>query len=266
MKTLREKFFRSPSAKDCPIYDMHGHMGPFYGAHFPIPDADSMVRRMRRAGVKLLAYCHHASLFGRGDGNRANIEAARKYPKELKAYCGVNPNYPDEIAKMLDSYDRYRDAFIGFKMLADYHGIAITDAKFAPVWEFADANGLIVLIHTWGNSPFDGQDQVKAIAEKYHNVKINIGHSCHGEWDKAVGLVKSFPNLYLDLCAVLDDRGILEKFVEEAGADRILFGTDFPWFDYHWCVGAVLGADISDGDRRRIFYGNARKLLGPAIP
>jgi predicted TIM-barrel fold metal-dependent hydrolase len=76
-----------------------------------------------------------------------------------------------------------------------------------------------------------------------------------------VALVNDFPNLYFELCAVLDERGILEKFVKEAGSQRIVFGTDLPWFNHHYYVGSVLGADITDDDRHNILHRNAENLL-----
>ena len=62
-----------------------------------------------------------------------------------------------------------------------------------------------------------------------------------------------------------DDRGVIEKFVREAGSDRMLFGTDLPWFDPHQAVGALLSADIDDEDRHNICHRNAEKLLAPLL-
>ena len=64
---------------------------------------------------------------------------------------------------------------------------------------------------------------------------------------------------------MLDERGIVEQFVSELGSERVVFGTDFPWFDYHYYIGAVLGADITDDDRHNILHRNAEKLLGPRV-
>jgi len=74
-------------------------------------------------------------------------------------------------------------------------------------------------------------------------------------------MAKDYPQLYLDLCAVMDDRGVLELFVERAGSEKVLFGTDLPWFDPHYYIGAILSADISDEERRDIFYRNGAKIL-----
>jgi predicted TIM-barrel fold metal-dependent hydrolase len=76
-----------------------------------------------------------------------------------------------------------------------------------------------------------------------------------------VQLAQDFANIYLELTAVFDDRGVLEKLVCEAGSDRLLFGTDLPWFDPHHAIGVLLSADISDDDRHNICHRNAERLL-----
>jgi hypothetical protein len=64
------------------------------------------------------------------------------------------------------------------------------------------------------------------------------------------------------LTAVFDERGPLEIFLEKCGSEKILFGTDLPWFDTHHGIGAILATDMSDDDRRNIFYRNGERLLG----
>ena len=258
---LREKFFANGRADDCPVHDLHGHMGTFYGAHFPIADASAMIRAMDRAGVKLLVFCSHAALLAPDVGNLGSIESVRRFPDKLRAYCAVNPNYPDVVKRDVETFDSYADVYVGFKFLADYHGRPMTDSGYQPAWELANSRRLLVLIHTWGGSSYDGAEQVRTAAEKYPNANILVGHSIHGDWDSAIGLANEFPNVYLDLCAVVDERGILERFVERVGSKKIVFGTDLPWFDLHYYIGAVLGADITDDDRRRIFYKNAEEIL-----
>lgn len=258
---LRTDFFTHGKVADCPVYDLHGHMGPFYGINFTRHSTDAMVRSMDNAGVRMLVFCHHAALMSPQIGNNANIEAVRAYPDRLRAYCGINPNYPEIARKDLESFDAYSDVYAGLKFLADYHGYPISHERYMPAWELAENRSLPVLLHTWGGSGLDGPEQVRIVAEKYPNTRLLLGHSCHGEWDKAVALVKDFPNVYLELCAVLHWRGILDRFVAELGSERIVFGTDLPWFSYHYYIGAVLGADIADDDRRNILYRNAERLL-----
>ena len=55
--------------------------------------------------------------------------------------------------------------------------------------------------------------------------------------------------------------GIIEYFVAQAGAHKILFGTDMPWYSAHYAAGAVLFARISDDARHAILHRNAEQLL-----
>jgi uncharacterized protein len=258
---LKEAFYAEGKVADCPVYDLHGHMGAHYAISFPRAEVDGMVQAMDRAGVKMLVFCHHHTLFTPDIGNRANVEAVRQYPQRLRAYCGINPNYPEVIAQDLETFAQYGDVYVGFKMLCDYHGYPLTDDRYRMAWEMADRNKNLVLCHTWGGSPLDGPDEVGKVAERYPGARILMGHSCHGEWDRAIELVKKYPNLYFELTAVLDERGILERFVAETGSERIVFGTDLPWFNHHYYIGSVLGAEITDEDRHNILHRNAEKLL-----
>jgi len=259
---LWEEFYAKGRVEDCPVYDLHGHMGSFSGAYLPRADADSMIAAMDRAGVRMLVFSSHAALSSPDIGNATAIAAVRRFPGRLRAYCAVNPNYPDIVEAEVAGFDRYRDVYVGFKFLSDYHGIAITDARYEPAWQFADERGLLILLHTWGHSQFDGPEPIRKVAEKYRRVKILLGHSCHGEWQKAIDLANDFPNVYLELTAIPDERGVLEMFVEKAGSQKLLFGTDSPWFNHHYYIGAICGAGITDEDRRNVFCRNAEKLLG----
>jgi len=259
---LKRVFFTHGRVPDCPVYDLHGHMGPCYGLHINRETAAQADMVLKRVGVRLLVFCHHAALMAPDIGNAANIKAVRAFPDRLRAYCGINPNYPDQVKKDVATFDRYTNVYVGFKFLADYHGIPVTDPRGEPAWTLANARALPVLLHTWENSLYDGPAVVRKVAERYTRAKILLGHSCHGAWDEVIRLAKDFPNVYLELCAVLDERGILERFVGELGSKRIIFGTDYPWFNHHYYIGAVLGAGISDDDCRNIFYRNAESILG----
>ena len=264
---LAREFWVHGQAASCPIYDMHGHMGPYHSIYFPRGDTAEMIRTMDEAGVRLLVFSHHAALNSPDLANRPSVEAVRRFPERLRAYCVVNPNYPEQLARDLEAFETlFPDVYIGFKFLSDYHQVALTDARYRPAWAWADAHGLPVLAHTWGGSRFDGEDVVREVAERYPSVKLLLGHSCHGAWDAAVQLARDFPNIYLELTAVFDDRGVIEKFVGEAGSERMLFGTDLPWFDPHHAIGVLLNADITDEDRHNICHRNAEKLLAPIVP
>ena len=120
---------------------------------------------------------------------------------------------------------------------------------------------------TYRCSPIPGRGEqcgvagCRQIAEKYPNVRLILGHSCWDDWGGAIALANDFPNVYLEITAAERMPGYIDRAVHEAGASKILFGTDLPWFNPQFTLGCVLFADIDDDDRHAILHRNAERLL-----
>ena len=77
---------------------------------------------------------------------------------------------------------------------------------------------------------------------------------------------KSNPKLTLgDLAGGDPTAGVTEMAVRELGAERILFGSDIPGRSFGSQIAKVLGARITDGERRLIFSENLKRILGPIL-
>ena len=258
---LMEEFRRLGKSVSCPIIDMHGHFGPFNGIFFPNVTAEQMVGSMDRAGVRLIVCSsHEALLVNSGTGNARMADVVRRFPDRFRAYWGVNPNEPDVLLRQLDGLAE-RKEFVGIKFLSDYHRYPITGDAYVPALKYAQEHRMPVLMHTWGGSKFDGPELVGEVADRYPDLVILMGHSGYGEWDVSISVAKKHPNVYLELTAAYAVNGVVEKFVNEAGSEKVLFGTDLPWFDPHYAAGCILYAHISDNDRHNIFHRNAERIL-----
>ena len=257
---LAREFWEKGKLESCPVYDFHGHMHEMFGGWLPAGEPEQMLETMDLAGVRRFCFSSHLALYCAEAGERANLEPIRRLGGPLRAYLGVQgfaPNPERDIAALKAN----RDIYVGCKFLCDYHHVAMEGESLAPYWEFLNENHLLALCHTWGGSRFNGVENVRAVAEKYPNVTIVVGHSCHGQWAEAIRLAQDFPNVYLELTAVLDDRGILDRFVREVGSHRILFGTDLPWFSTHHGIGCILDAEMTDDDRHNILHRNGEAIF-----
>ena len=262
---LGAQFWETGKAADCRVIDAHAHMGSWKGIFFPHAEPSQMVHSMDRAGVQTVVFSHHSALSSPDVMNRLSVDAVRAHPDRFRAYCVFHPRYPEAAQAELDGYDRFPDVYVGLKLHGDMHGVAYTDPRYVPAWQFANERDLPVLVHSWGTSPNNGTGVMRAIAEKYPRVKLILGHSLHDLWGDAIAMAREFPRVYLDLCAVMDERtGVLERFVAEADPDRIVYGTDVPWFDFHYYIAGVLAADITETQMRKILSLNARALFGLA--
>ena len=258
---LARRFWEHGRLDDCPVIDFHGHMQEWRSCYMPRESAEGMLKTMDECNVRLLLFCGHLSLHGICSKHQFDIDAVRRHPDRFRSYFAINGNSPDlkgDLKRFMDN----QDVFIGFKTLADYFKIKITDDRYQPFFEYANANKLPFLCHTWGNSAMDGHEEAARFMGKYPDIVFIAGHSFHSCWDEGAKLCADFPNLYLELTAVFDERGPLEILLEKAGSKRLLFGTDLPWFDTHHGIGTLLSTDMTDDDRHNILHRNGERILG----
>lgn len=258
--SLSQKFWQDGAAMDCPIIDFHAHMHSFNGSYMPMGEPEQMIELMNRCNVILAVFASHYALWPSGKYIDADRQTAEKYSDKFKAYYTVAAESADYKTD-LKAMDEHSDVFTGFKFHSSTHKYPINSSFNTPYFEYADQNKLLVLAHTWKDDTYNGPKQVEDVLKKYSDLVFLAGHSFCDDWDAAIELAGQYPNLYLELTAVLPHRGALERFVDEVGSDRVLFGCDMPWFSYYHSIGAILSADIKDDDRRNIFYKNGLRLL-----
>lgn len=262
---LAETFLRDGKVDDCPVIDCHAHYGLYQGIYFPKVTPEAMVDTLDRCGVRLIVASSHAALVDADRGNQEMADVIQRFPTRFRGYLGLNPNYPDQLQRQLDRYDEL-GGFVGLKFLSDYHRYPITGDHYLPALAFAEERGLPILMHTWGGSAYDSPQLVAELAERHPTVRLLMGHSGHGDWEGAINTAREHENVYLELCAAYAVRGVIDAFVNAVGSERVLFGTDLPWFDPHYGIGCVMMARISDDDRHNILHRNAERLFGEALP
>ncbi len=257
---LAQAFWERGKLDDCPILDFHAHMHDCGGLFLPHREPEGMLETMDACNTVLTCFAGHEALAHAATGEAKDMDAARKYPERFKVYHAVMSRWVNPEAD-LKRVDENPDLFVGFKYHPSWYQVPLSDPRHTPYWEYANEKRLLVLSHTWGGSAVDGPEEVAKIVERYPDLVFVAGHSFHGQWERAPEFATRYPNFYMELTAVLDNRGQLDMFVDKAGSERILFGTDLPWFATHHGIGAVLEAEMTDDDRRNIFYRNGAKLL-----
>lgn len=277
------EYLANGHSESCPIIDMHGHLGPIGEIYLPDAPIPRMREAMRRAGVrKIVCAPHEALMADPARGNALMQATIDAHPDDFLGYWAVNPNYPELLARAGEDLARAR-GFVGFKCLPDYHTYPITGDRYRPALEYADAHRTLVLVHTWGGSGFDSPAQLGEVAARYPGATFLMGHAGYGDWETAIAVARELPNVLLELTAVyvahdfgnqpggsgtplpffscLHVNGVIERMVVAAGAEKIVFGTDLPWYSPHYAAGAVLFAHIDDDARHAILHRNAERLL-----
>jgi len=187
--------------------------------------------------------------------NRTVWEATKKYPKRIFGMCLVRANRGqaavDEFKMTVKEW--------GFKGLK--HGAEADDlAKAAADMEVP------ITIHTGGESwnPKSRTffENISAMAAKYPALPIIMEHMGYRyAMDLAIEVARSHKNVYLGTTIpAASEPYLVRKAVEEAGADKVVFGSNAPFALADLGVEGVRRLKLAKADEELVFSGNFRRI------
>jgi predicted TIM-barrel fold metal-dependent hydrolase len=244
------------------VIDAHAHIGPWF--NFFIPDASpaSMVPVMERCGVRHTVVS--ATLAIGPDGPAGNAEVAalvQAQPEHFSGYAVFSPHQPDSAANVA----RYlqQPGFVGIKIHPDTHAYSVNGPLYRPAWELAQRFHVPVLTHTFVDSPWCDPLHFDEVATNFPDVSILLGHSgVTGEGHRrAIQVALKHPHLYLELCGSFTTGVWIKRMVDAVGAERVIYGSDFPFIELRYGLGRVVFAPLSREALQLVLGGNARRLL-----
>lgn len=109
------------------------------------------------------------------------------------------------------------------------------------------------------------------VMETHPRLHLLLAHLGGASWRHVRDFAAAFPSVSFDLCEIIawtgapgapsaDELGLL---IRDIGADRVLFGTDFPWYDLDRTIDQLLHLPhLSDEERRGILGENAIRRMG----
>ncbi len=231
--------------------------------------------------------------------NDGFAEIVRKYPGRFIGIGTLPLSDPQASARELERVCRQL-GFCGAMVFSNINGIALSDARFWPVWETANDLGAVIHIHP--TSPV-GVEAMKeywlmplvgfpldttlaaaglvfsGVAARFPRIKWVLGHLGGAIPYLVERLDRGFqafaecrahidrpPSTYLKELyydSVNFDPRALRLAIEFAGADHILAGSDYPHQigSLRKMFDSIAALPISDGDKAAILGGNAGKLL-----
>ena len=241
------------------IFDVHAHYGRSTVASLCDTFEDGILKTMNALGVNGICMSADAALNGDTEyGNGLVFNAVKNHPDRLFGYVSATPYY-----SQAEEFEKYfkNPNMLGIKIHALCQETEIDDERYAPAYEFANKNKLPVLFHTWNDWEVE---KVISVAKKYPDASLIIGHSAVTEYTAKLCVIKAcreYDNVYADTAISTTYDGAIDWIVDKIGSDKLLYGSDLPFFDARQGFGRVAMSNLSDGDKEKIFGLNAKRIF-----
>ena len=250
------------------IFDCHVHLpSPSQKLNFEwqpfAPDLAASLRYLRRSGVeRALA----SSTWGQTAATPAELSAANDEIVQIAAEqapfivpsCLINPNFGgDTLTELRRCRERHHIAWIG-ELCGYMGGYTFDTPAFNAAMRLAGELNMVVQIHN------DDATDVERLCRAFPQVTIVLSHLGDGPEDVVarIALTLTCPNLYLDICGNGFERmGVRELAVTIAGAERVLFGSDFTINDPAGVIARIEKSYFDQDTRQKILGGNLERLL-----
>ncbi len=257
------------NASDFEIIDCHIHpwLSPennteWFGLN---PDPDEFVAKLKESGVNY-ACGSVVNLAGSNDFhtvkrlNREAVEFGKRYPDFFFPGIHVHPDYPENsCAEIEEMY------YMGVRWIGELVAYIIGYQTYLPnqnayqIYELAQDLGMVMNIHAVT------LEEIENICRNFPKLNVVLAHPTSAKEDvqRRIRLIAEYPNLHLDTSGSGIQRwGMMRFAINEAGKEKILFGTDYPVENPAVHIQGTLFEDLNDIELEAVFSGNFKRLTG----
>ncbi len=201
----------------------------------------------------------------RGDSQNSSdlVKIVKKFPT-LTAFVSIDPKSKD-IDKIFRVYMKAHA--YGIKIHPPMQTVRPNHPGIKQIIRLAGEYHVPVLFHC-GYSPlmpaferrFSHMADFEDIVKTNLTTTIILGHGGIDDYDAVLAMQKKYANVYVELSG--QPPAVISKFCIKGDAERLLFGSDWPYYPIALPLAKVLlGTEKHLLIREKILYGNARRLL-----
>lgn len=250
-----------------PYFDVHCHIGMTV-SRAPVvgQSVGRCLARMASANVIGAIPCPTAGgpqargVLDTRTQNEVIANACKKYPERFPLGLGIVEVRHEQAG--VDELDRAmgNDGLVGFVCHPALSGHSLGAELYAFLEVVGMHNGLC-LLHQAGSTR-----NISAYAKRFPSVTFIIGHvsmNKAGHLD-AIEQCRTQENIWYDVAQKpegADDSWDLVHLVNNLSTDRIMFGSDLPYYDFRLVEAQIETAQIDDATKEKIAYKNAIRLV-----
>jgi predicted TIM-barrel fold metal-dependent hydrolase len=262
-----------------PVIDFHTHCFPDYLAQRAIERViatspgvknwtDGTISGLRRSMIK--AKVTHSVILPvatkASQVTPINRSAARLAAKDIIPFGTLHPmieNIIEEVSFLKQNGIR------GIKLHPEFQNFYMDDQAVFPLYDALSEAGFVLVFHTGTDpGPFSNDHSLPHRLLKVHQAfprltLVGSHMGGHQVWDQVEEVLVSLP-IYFET-STAPENFLRESFVRMCrrhGTQRILFGSDTPWYDQVYDRTWVATSGLTDQELEMVFFRNAAALLG----
>jgi predicted TIM-barrel fold metal-dependent hydrolase len=236
------------------ICDAHVHLGksgPWQPYINPTIYVDELISLFDKYSVEQAIVFPNPNVGDKYPEMNDYIEASvKKYPNRLIGFGRVDPRREDAIEEL----NRIKNVLglTGLKLHPFVECFRPDHPFFSKFFQKINDLNLPTIFHS--GDGFSSPGLIVKIAKKYPRLPVILGHLR----ESTISALKECENVYVETSGTLPDFIELSADIDE---NRILFGSDVPYYRYPTQIAIVEAAEIPQKVKRKILFENFKHLI-----
>ncbi len=152
------------------------------------------------------------------------------------------------------------------------------DQRLLPAYATALEMGLPILFHSgeaevagYKEADYGRPKNFEPVLKQFPGLTVILAHLAKGFFEELMEIAPRYNNLYFDTSAILTGREIekgvysrsqVTQWIRTLGASRVLFGSDWPWYDPLLAIEEIKSLNLEQDEKKRILGQNAQRIFG----
>lgn len=189
----------------------------------------------------------------------------------LISFINLDPlmDEPTMTAEILDKVNNHGAK--GIKLHPGSQHFFPNNRRLWPAYQTAQQLGLPIIAHSGtfaGSIQYAQPKHFDEVLAAFPNLTLVMAHLGMGFVSEATSLARTYSNLCFDCSAIISatetgggfSDANLTALIKDIGVERVMFGSDFPWFDPAAAVERLLKLDFSEPEKRLLLAENAIRI------
>lgn len=206
--------------------------------------------------------------------NRWACDTARRHP-EITAFVAADVHAltpRDCAAHIRDMVENHGAG--GVKLHGAFQRFDMSDERLWPVYAVCRELALPIIGHAGPDRLGLGYAEPRAFRralQAFPEVRMVLAHLGGAAWQQAAEVAAAFDNAFFDCCEIIEWTGApnaptdrqLAGLIRTIGVDRVMMGSDYPWYDLDHTVERVMALPLLAEEEKHAILGvNAQRILG----